>query len=262
MRKLKFIYTENANRDSKEYFSKLYLDPNNILVQLNSINDSLIKVDFKKQFNNTEDDNCYLEDCNAILEIIIKSDSINQALNECAPVLNTNPLTLLSDNKCKKLLQEIVNIYCVYNQNEGLEKNKAIAINKTIADFNLVFNGWLNYLDPLGIARILRSNEYDIYIPVLLESIGTITTIKKAIKLLEYAIPDLASLNYRKKSKDKKIVILNSVNNTIELSDESLMIKGSSSTLRHRLNVVAKQLLLYKKNHPELHYLNCKDYIN
>ena len=119
-------------------------------------------------------------------------------------------------------LQSVVHLYRIVNEGQRADVLKMLVdLNKAHQKINKV----LNRLDALQIAYILRENEYDIYVPCLIDNFTVLTTVKKVrfflIDLLGIEKKKLTSLGHWGERDD---LIYKSLGNNSDENKTSLVV--------------------------------------
>ena len=79
----------------------------------------------------------------------------------------------------KHIEGKLLPLFKFYNELNGTDKKVFLAMLTEISKINLKLNNVLNRLDALQIAFLLRENEYDIYVPRLIDNFIFLSTEKK-----------------------------------------------------------------------------------
>jgi len=100
----------------------------------------------------------------------------------------------------KRIESELKPLFKFHQELENKERKTFLAMLSELTKINLKLNDVLNRLDALQIAFLLRENEYDIYVPRLIDNFFFLSTERKAkgflFRMLDIEKRKLNSLGY------------------------------------------------------------------
>ena len=157
----------------------------------------------------------------------------------------------------KHIKGKLLPLYKFYNELNEVEKKVFLAMLTELTKINLKLNDVLNRLDALQIAFLLRENEYDIYVPRLIDNFFFFSTQKKTRGFLYQLLAiEKRKLNSMGRWGDKADIEFDEHGSSAEDGFTSIHIirrKSRKVSLEKRLDWGAKQILDIRSKFLEKH---------